>query len=298
LVIPAAEAIAPPDAGRAGRTLQAGRFRLRLGRPLVMGVVNITPDSFSDGGRYLHPASARAHAQRLLEEGADMLDLGGESSRPGAEPVPLEEERKRVLPVLEGLAALEIPISVDTCKPQLMREAIAAGAAMINDIQGFRAPGALEALATTDAALCIMHMQGEPRTMQANPQYGDVVTEVREFLAARAEEARGAGIAAQRIVIDPGFGFGKSVDHNLALLRRLSQLRELGYPVLAGLSRKGMFGRITGRAVADRLPASVAGALLAAQNGAAILRVHDVAATRDALAVLAAVQDDALHDEP
>jgi dihydropteroate synthase len=226
-----------------------------------------------------------------MDEGADILDIGGESSRPGAEPVSLHEERRRVLPVLEKILGLGVPVSVDTCKPELMREAIAAGASMINDIFGLRAPGALPAVAASNAAVCVMHMQGEPRTMQAQPQYRDVVQEVRDFLLERARAAQAAGIAADRIVIDPGFGFGKTTEHNLALIRGLRELAAAGYPVLAGLSRKSLFGKIVGRAVAERMPASVAGALLAAQRGAAIVRVHDVAATRDALLVMRAIDE-------
>jgi dihydropteroate synthase len=271
--------------------LRAGRYRLALARPLIMGVVNITPDSFSDGAKYLEPEAAAAHAARLMDEGADILDIGGESSRPGAEPVSLHEERRRVLPVLEKILGLGVPVSVDTCKPELMREAIAAGASMINDIFGLRAPGALPAVAASNAAVCVMHMQGEPRTMQAQPQYRDVVQEVRDFLLERARAAQAAGIAADRIVIDPGFGFGKTTEHNLALIRGLRELAAAGYPVLAGLSRKSLFGKIVGRAVAERMPASVAGALLAAQRGAAIVRVHDVAATRDALLVMRAIDE-------
>jgi dihydropteroate synthase len=273
--------------------LRAGRFALPLTRPLIMGVVNITPDSFSDGGRFLEPARAVEQSRRLVEEGADLLDIGGESSRPGAAPVALEDERRRVMPVLERVVGLGVPVSVDTCKPELMREAVAAGAAMINDINGLRAPGALEAAAAGDAAVCVMHMQGEPGTMQRAPAYGDVVSEVREFLFARAQALLGLGVARGRIVLDPGFGFGKTAQHSLELLRRLPALVECGFPVLVGLSRKSVLGRITGRPVDARLCASVAAAMLAAQRGASILRVHDVAATRDALLVQRAVQDDA-----
>ena len=269
--------------------LVCGKFRLSLERPLVMGIVNATPDSFSDGGRFLDPAQAVAHARLLVDEGADLLDIGGESSRPGAQPVPVEEELRRVLPVIEALAGLGVPLSIDTVKPEVMRRAVAAGASLINDIASLQAPGALEAAAETGAAVCLMHMQGEPRTMQAAPSYGDVVAEVRGFLARRVAAATRAGIAAERIVVDPGFGFGKRLEHNLALLRHLGRLAELGACVLAGLSRKSMLGEITGRKVSLRDTASAAAALLAAQNGAKILRVHDVAATRDALAVWQAV---------
>ncbi|HZP92581.1 MAG TPA: dihydropteroate synthase [Burkholderiales bacterium] len=256
-----------------------------------MGVVNVTPDSFSDGGLFYEAARAIEHARRLAAEGADILDIGGESSRPGAQAVPLEEERRRVLPVLEAIVPLGVPVSVDTYKPELMREAVAAGAAMINDIFGLRRPGALEAVAAGEAAVCIMHMQGEPRSMQQAPRYDDVVAEVREFLLARAAVAVAAGIARERIVLDPGFGFGKTPEHNLELIRALPRLAGAGYPLLAGLSRKSLFGTIVGRPAAERVHASVAGALLAAQRGASILRVHDVAATRDALLVLRAIED-------
>ena len=271
--------------------LHCGKFRLFLERPLVMGIVNVTPDSFSDGGRHFDAARAIAHGRQLVEEGADLLDIGGESSRPGAQSVSAEEELRRVLPVIEALAGVGVPLSVDTVKPEVMRRAVAAGASVINDIAALRAPGALEAAAASDAAVCLMHMQGEPRTMQADPSYGDVVAEVRDFLAARVAAAQAAGIAAERIVVDPGFGFGKRLAHNLALLRQLGQFADLGACVLAGLSRKSMLGEITGRKVSQRDTASVAAALLAARNGARILRVHDVAATKDALAVWAVVEN-------
>ena len=273
--------------------LRCGKFSLDLSRPLVMGVVNITPDSFSDGGLHLDPKLAVAHARRLIGEGADILDIGGESTRPGAAPVSLEEERRRVLPVLEQLAAGNVPVSVDTRKPALMREAIAAGAAMVNDVAALSAPGALEAVARTTVAVCLMHMQGEPGTMQVNPGYADVVREVRAYLAGRAAAAERAGIAPDRIVVDPGFGFGKTLEHNLSLLASLRELRLPGVALMAGLSRKAMLGKLTGREPPDRVHASVAAALLAVQNGAQIVRVHDVAATRDALAVWAAVTGNA-----
>lgn len=270
--------------------LQCGRFRLDLSRPLVMGVVNVTPDSFSDGGLHADAGAAIAHARRLIDEGADLLDIGGESTRPGAAPVALDDERRRVLPVLEALAGGPVPVSVDTRKPELMRVAIAAGAAMINDVTALSAPGALETVAASPAAVCLMHMQGEPGTMQTNPRYENVVREIRDYLAARMAVATAAGIQAGRIVVDPGFGFGKTLEHNLALLRGLSELRTLGVTLMAGLSRKAMLGRLSGREPGDRVHASVAAALLAVQNGAHIVRVHDVAATRDALAVWSAVQ--------
>jgi dihydropteroate synthase len=255
-----------------------------------MGIVNVTPDSFSDGGRHDTTELAVAHARKLIAEGADLLDIGGESTRPGSESVTLEAERKRVLPVVRALAGCGVPLSVDTQKPELMREAVAAGASMINDINALSAPGALEAMAGVDAAVCLMHKQGDPATMQDHPVYADVVRDVCEYLRGRVSAAQRAGIALDRIAVDPGFGFGKNLDHNLALLRELSKLRALGVPVLAGLSRKGMLGRITGREAGERVYASVAAALLAVQNGADIVRVHDVAATRDALAVWNAVQ--------
>jgi dihydropteroate synthase len=270
--------------------LQCGRFRLALDRPLIMGVVNVTPDSFSDGGRFLDPAAAIAHAHKLIAEGADLVDLGAESSRPGAAAVvSADEELRRLLPVLQGLRDLPVPVSVDTIKPEVMRAALAEGAGMINDINALRSEGAVAAVAASDAAVCLMHMQGTPGTMQQHPIYGDVVAEVKAFLQERIEAARSAGIALERIVIDPGFGFGKTLEHNLELLRHLREFDALGAPLLAGWSRKSSLGKITGKPAEDRLAASVAAALIAAQNGARILRVHDVAATRDALAVLQAV---------
>ena len=270
--------------------LKCGRFKLSLERPLIMGVVNITPDSFSDGGLHFDSGRAVEHARQLIDEGADLVDVGGESTRPGAAPVDLAEERRRVLPVLKALAGGKVPVSVDTRKPDLMREAIAAGADMVNDVGALAAPGALEAVAASPAAVCLMHMRGEPGTMQANPSYRDVVREVRDYLSGRVAEAEHAGIARERIVADPGFGFGKNLDHNLALLRAFSEFEALGVALLAGLSRKAMLGKITGREAGDRVHASVAAALIAVQNGARIVRVHDVGATRDALAVWSAVK--------
>ena len=270
--------------------LLCGRFRLALSRPLIMAIVNVTPDSFSDGGRFDTSRTAIAHAEALLAEGADILDIGGESSRPGAGPVSAEEELRRVLPVIRALRDCAVPVAVDTVKPEVMRAAVDAGASMINDINALRAPGAMEVAAAGGAAVCLMHMQGEPRSMQAAPHYDDVVDEVKAFLRERASAALAAGIARERIVLDPGFGFGKSVDDNLALLKRLQEFAALGYPLLAGLSRKSTLGAVTGRPVHERLPASIAAALLAAERGAAIVRVHDVAATRDALSVLNALK--------
>lgn len=256
-----------------------------------MGVVNVTPDSFSDGGHFASGASAAAHARMLVGEGADIIDIGGESTRPGAAEVTLEEERRRVLPVLELLSDIGVPISVDTRKPQLMREAIAAGAAMINDVEALQSPAAMTAVAESRVAVCLMHMRGTPADMQRAPVYDDVVGEVAGFLAQRIDAACAAGIARERIVVDPGFGFGKSLAHNLSLLRHLREAAPDGIALLAGLSRKSMLGKITGRDTGERIFASVASALIAAQNGAHILRVHDVAATRDALAILNAVND-------
>jgi dihydropteroate synthase len=271
--------------------LYCGEFKLRLDRPLIMGIVNVTPDSFSDGGLYAAAESAIVHAKTLIEEGADIVDIGGESTRPGAQPVSLEEERGRVLPVLEGLSDCGVPVSVDTSKPELMLDAIRAGAAMINDIHALLAPGAMQAVASSQAAICFMHMQGTPQTMQLDPRYDDVVGEVKSFLAERIGAAQAAGIAPERIVIDPGFGFGKTKEHNIELFKRLRDFKELAAPLLVGLSRKSVLGRLTGRETSDRIFASIASALLAVQRGASIVRVHDVAATRDALAVYNAVEE-------
>jgi len=249
----------------------------------VMGVVNVTPDSFSDGGVYYARDAAIAHARRLAEDGADIIDIGGESTRPGSAPVSEEEERGRILPVLEALG--ELCVSVDTRRPAVMRAALAAGASMINDVQALQAPGALDAVRDSQCAVCLMHMQGEPATMQREPHYDDVVAEVKAFLRQRLAAAEAAGIARERIVIDPGFGFGKTAAHNLTLLRRLDELGELGVPLLAGLSRKSTIGKITGRPAGERLAGSVAMALIAAQRGATILRVHDVKETRDVIAL-------------
>lgn len=254
-----------------------------------MGIVNVTPDSFSDGGRYVLRDAALAHARRLLEEGADILDVGGESTRPGSLPVSAQQELDRVMPVIEGLRGISAPVSVDTCKPEVMRAALAAGVSMINDINALQLPEALAAVAGSAAGVCLMHKQGAPQTMQEQPHYQDVVSEVKNFLRSRIAAAEAAGIARNRIVVDPGFGFGKMLAHNLALLRGLSGFKELDMPLLVGLSRKSMLGEITGQDVQQRLPASVAAALLAVQRGARILRVHDVRATVDALKVWDAV---------
>ncbi|HMA10256.1 MAG TPA: dihydropteroate synthase [Steroidobacteraceae bacterium] len=262
-----------------------------MARPLVMGIVNATPDSFSDGGRWADPQSAIRHAFALLEEGADILDVGGESTRPGAAAVPADEEMRRVLPVIEALAARGCVVSVDTMKPEVMRAALDAGAAMVNDVTALRTPGALAAVAASDAAVCLMHMQGEPQSMQQAPRYADVVDDVKGFLQDRVQACEAAGIPRERLVIDPGFGFGKTLQHNLALLKHLDRLAELGVPVLAGLSRKSMLGALTGRAVEQREFAGVAAHLAAVARGARLLRVHNVAAMRDALAIWNAVEE-------
>lgn len=268
----------------------AGRI-VRLDRPRVMGIVNVTPDSFSDGGEHFDVDAAVAHGLQLAEEGADILDVGGESTRPGAEAVPLDEELRRVIPVIERLAKeTALPVSIDTYKPEVMRAAVAAGAGLINDVYGLRQPGALDAAAELGVPVVIMHMLGEPRSMQDAPEYDDVVGEVHRFLAERIFAAEMAGIAKKNLLVDPGFGFGKTTAHNLALLAQLQRFTELGVPMLAGLSRKRSIGELTGRdAPAARVSGSVAAHLIAAQNGAKILRVHDVAATIDALKVWNAV---------
>lgn len=271
--------------------LHCGKFQFDLVRPLVMGIVNITPDSFSDGGQHASTTAAIAHARQLIADGADILDIGGESTRPGAAPVSEQQELDRVLPVIEGLRGITVPISIDTWKPQVMRAALAAGASMVNDVNALQAEGALQAVTETDAAVCLMHKQGTPQTMQQRPEYLDVIAEVSKFLGERIAAAEAAGIARQRILIDPGFGFGKTLAHNLDLLRELAAFRALGVPVLAGLSRKSMLGAITGREVGERVAASVAAAILAVQRGAAIVRVHDVRETVDALKILNAMNE-------
>ena len=267
-------------------------MKLEFTRPQVMGILNVTPDSFSDGGRFLRPVSALEHARRLIDEGADILDIGGESTRPGAEPVPLEEELKRTIPLIESIRGFsDIPVSIDSSKPEVMRAAAEAGADLINDVWALRRPGALEAAADTGLPVCLMHMRGEPGNMQQNPQYDDVVSEVLDFLLQRADAAQQAGIPRSRILLDPGFGFGKTLEQNLQLFRALDRFKATGYPLLVGISRKSMIGGITGRPVEQRLAGSIAFAVLAVQAGSDVIRVHDVAETRDALAIVQAVED-------
>ncbi len=267
------------------------RFLIDLSDPQVMGIVNITPDSFSDGGRHATTRAALAHCEKLLKDGANLLDLGGESTRPGAEAVPLDEELARVMPVLKGALSMGIPVSIDTFKPEVMREALDLGADIINDIQALRAFGALDLVAAHPrCGICLMHMRGEPRSMQKAPHYvGDVVDEVKAFLAERAERLIALGVESSRIALDPGIGFGKTAEHNLALLARQRELLSLGYPLLTGWSRKSTLGVVTGRPVGEREAASLAAALAAVQHGARVLRVHDVAALVDALKVWGAV---------
>jgi dihydropteroate synthase len=273
-------------------TLDCGGRALALDRPRVMGIVNATPDSFSDGGRHASVEAAVAHGLRLVEEGADLLDIGGESTRPGATPVDEAEELARVVPVIERLAReVAVPISVDTSSPAVMRAAVAAGAGMINDVRALRREGALQAAAEARVPVVLMHMQGEPGTMQAAPAYDDVVAEVHRFLAERVFACEMAGIERKRLVLDPGFGFGKTLEHNLELLRRLGQLASPGLPLLAGLSRKRMIGSLTGRPVGERLAGSIALATIAALRGACIVRAHDVAETVDALRMVAAARE-------
>lgn len=271
--------------------LACGERRLGLSAPVVMGVLNVTPDSFSDGGRHQGVAAALAHARRMVEEGAGIIDVGGESTRPGAAAVPVEEELQRVVPVVEALRQeLDVIISVDTSQPAVIRAVTAAGAHLINDVRGLRLPGALEAAAASRAAVCLMHMQGEPGTMQQSPYYTDVVAEVRDWLQARLEACRALGMAEDRLLVDPGFGFGKNLDHNLRLLAELPAATPSGVPVLVGLSRKSTVGAVTGRPVDQRLAGSVAAAALAVRAGAHIVRAHDVAATVDAVKLAAAVR--------
>jgi dihydropteroate synthase len=263
---------------------------LDLSRPQVMGILNVTPDSFSDGGVFFAPAAALAHAREMVAAGAAIIDVGGESTRPGAAPVALEEELRRVVPVIEALRdTLPVPVSIDTRNPAVMQAAVAAGAGMINDVNALQAPGAVEMAASLGVPVCLMHMQGMPESMQENPEYADVVTEVRQFLAGRANACLAAGMARGRILLDPGFGFGKTTRHNLLLLQQLDQLVAEGYPVLVGLSRKSLIGKVLGLPVDERLYPGLALAVLAVWQGAAIVRTHDVRATREAVDMCHAV---------
>lgn len=273
------------------QNFHCGRFVLNADRPLIMGIVNLSDDSFSGDGLHGDVEAAIAQALRMRDEGAHILDLGAESSRPGAAPVPVQQEIDRLLPVLEALRDCGAALSIDTVKPEVMRVALAAGADMVNDINALRAPGALELVAASKAGVCLMHMQGDPGTMQDDPHYSDIVVEVAEFLGERVAAAEAMGIALNRIAVDPGFGFGKTLEHNIELLRRLGELVVPGLPLLVGLSRKSMLGLLTGRTAPERTFAGVAAHVLAVERGARIVRVHDVAATRDALAVLQAVED-------
>jgi dihydropteroate synthase len=265
---------------------------INLDVPVVMGILNVTPDSFSDGGRFLSRDDALRQAESMLQAGAAIIDVGGESTRPGAEQISEDEEIGRIVPVIEAICELaDVPVSVDTSKAGVMRAAVAAGAAMINDVRALQEPGAVDAAAELQKPVCLMHMQGQPRTMQAGPKYTDVVAEVKEFLATRIQSCVEAGIDRELIVVDPGFGFGKTQAHNVELLANLRQLLDLGQPLMVGLSRKSMLGELTGRETSERLPASLAAAVIALQSGANILRVHDVAATVDALKVTQAVEE-------
>jgi dihydropteroate synthase len=273
------------------QNFHCGRFVLNADRPLIMGIVNLSDDSFSGDGLHGDAVAAAEQAGRLIAEGAHILDIGAESSRPGAQPVPATLETARLLPVLDALRDCGVPLSVDTVKPEVMRAVLAAGADMINDINALRAPGAIDIVAASKAAVCLMHMQGEPATMQQAPRYDDVIGEVANFLGERVASAEAAGIPLNRIAVDPGFCFGKSLEHNIELLRRLGELTVPGLPLMVGMSRKSMLGLITGRPAQERVSAGIAAHMLAVLRGARILRVHDVAATRDAIEVLQAVED-------
>lgn len=268
-----------------------GKYQLDLAKPLVMGIVNVTPDSFSDGGRYISTNKAVEYALQLVEEGAQILDIGGESTRPGATPAGLAEELLRVIPVIEALVKLvKIPLSIDTYKPQVMQAAVLAGVSMVNDIKAMQEPNALEVVSKSDVGICLMHMLGTPQTMQADPQYGDVVGDVKAFLIARLKASIDAGIDRNRILLDPGFGFGKRTEHNITLLQQLPLIVDIGQPVLVGLSRKSVLGQVLGDNQSDRVSASIAASVVAVMNGANVLRVHDVKATVDALKVVMAIQ--------
>ena len=274
-----------PTAVDAANVWCCGRFEFDLARPLIMGIVNVTPDSFSDGGRFSDAAAAVAHARRLIDEGADLIDVGGESTRPDAAEISVEDELRRVLPVIDSLRDVPVALSIDSSKTEVMQVALDRGVSIVNDVRALSAPGALQVVAQARCGVVLMHMQGTPQTMQVDPRYGDVTIEVGAFLRDRCERAGAAGIARERIAIDPGFGFGKTNDHNYELLARLGELLTLRRPLLVGISRKGMLKYATGRSVGERAVASAAAALIAVERGARIVRVHDVAATRDALAV-------------
>lgn len=276
--------------------LQCGRFNLSLKRPLIMGIVNVTPDSFSDGNTHFQTEQAIDHARLLIEQGADLLDIGGESTRPGSQAVSVAAELGRIVPVIEALLATNVPISVDTCKPEVMTEVINLGVDMVNDVRGFRTDAAIDAVSSSDTvAVCLMHMLGEPRTMQKDPVYQDVVQEVHDYLVAGAEKLQAAGIAANRIVIDPGFGFGKTVSHNYTMLRQLQLVLNSDYANLVGMSRKSMIGALSGRPANERLGGSIATVLASAARGANIIRVHDVADTVEAMKVWSAVQGEEIY---
>jgi dihydropteroate synthase len=277
---------AAPTSSLGGATAwRCGRFAFDLRRPLIMGIVNATPDSFSDGGRFFDAAAALAHARQLIDDGADLLDIGGESTRPGAAAVPVEEELRRTMPIVEALSDAKVALSIDTSKPEVMQATLQCGASVINDVRALTMPGALDIVRASTCGVVLMHMQGTPQTMQNDPRYSDVTLEVRGFLHERCQQVVAAGVAPERIALDPGFGFGKTNEHNFELLAHLEQLVALGRPLLVGISRKGMLKHATGRSVGERTFASAAAALIAVERGARILRVHDVAATRDALAV-------------
>ena len=273
--------------------IRCANLDLDLNEPRVMGILNVTPDSFSDGGLFIKPSDALKHAVRMVDEGAAIIDVGGESTRPGAQSVSLQQELDRVIPVIEALCCeLSVPVSIDTSKPEVMREAAVAGAGMINDVCALSTGGAIEAASELQLPVCLMHMQGEPRSMQQQPQYDDVVADVSQYLQQRAQACLTAGIPAQSILLDPGFGFGKKLSHNIRLLKNLNVISKLGYPLLAGISRKSMIGQILGKRGADqRLYGSLAAAVIAAMKGASILRVHDVRATVDAMRVTTAVMN-------
>lgn len=273
------------------KTLKCGHKEIDLTQPQVMGVLNVTPDSFSDGGEFIEPGQAILHAQEMVAAGATIVDIGGESTRPGAAEVSVEDEILRVVPVIEALVEIPAPVSVDTSKPEVMLASVEAGASMINDVRALREPGALEAALEANVPVCLMHMQGQPRTMQSNPQYNDVVGDIIDFFRQRIEITLDAGIAEDNIILDPGFGFGKTAVHNYTMLREFKRFTEMGFPLLAGLSRKSMIGAILDNPVEDRMPASIALAVLVAERGANIIRVHDVKETVDALKMLEAMQN-------